>query len=140
MFPRLVLALLVMSTASAFAFDTTMLGQGGTLRLADIQAVIDQSSKLRHEVNEAVAKSGKAPDSIICDGMRFPGSWKELGGMRVSPYHCRIGSKWLTIRTKVRVTDRQGKLYQSPNDKARNRANHVSETKPTWTWSDKAPE
>ncbi len=140
MLSRTVLIALLVSASPAFAFDTTKLGQGGTLPLEDIQAVINQSSKLKQEVDEAIAKAGKKPDAIICDGMRFPSSWKELGGMRVSPYHCQIGSKWLTIHTKVRVTDKKGKLYQSINRKAMNRADNVKETDPTWSWSDKEPE
>ena len=140
MLSRTALIALLVSMAPAFAFDTTRLGQGGTLALEDIRGVIDQSPKLKREVDAAIAKSGKKPDQIICDGMRFPGSWKELGGMRVSPYHCEIGARWLTIRTKVRVTDKRGKLYQSINRKAMTRANHVRETNPTWSWSDKAPD
>jgi len=136
---RTVLIAMLMAASPTFAFDTTKLGQGGTLPLEDIQAVINQSSKLKHEVDDAIAKAGKKPDAIICDGMRFPGSWKELSGMRVSPYHCQIGEKWLTIRNKVRVTDKKGKLYQSINRKAMNRADNVRETDPTWSWSDKEP-
>jgi hypothetical protein len=139
MLSRMVLIALLVAASPAFAFDTTKLGQGGTLPLEDIQAVINQSSKLKHEVDDAIAKAGKKPDAIICDGMRFPGSWKELSGMRVSPYHCQIGGKWLTICTKVRVTDKKGKLYQSINRKAMNRADNVRETDPTWSWSDKEP-
>jgi hypothetical protein len=140
MLSRTVLIALLLSAMPAFAFDTTKLGQGGTLPLEDIQAVINQSSKLKQEVDETIAKAGKKPDAIICDGMRFPRSWKELGGMRVAPYHCQIGGKWITIRTKVRVTDKKGKLYQSINRKAMNSADNVKETDPTWSWSDKEPE
>ena len=139
MLSRMVLIVLLATASPAFAFDTSKLGQSGTLPLEDIQAVINQSSKLKHEVDDAIAKSGKKPDAIICDGMRFPGSWKELSGMRVAPYHCQIGGRWLTIRTKVRVTDKKGKLYQSINRKAMNRADNVRETDPTWSWSDKEP-
>ena len=139
MLSRTVVIALLVSASPALAFDTTKLGQGGTLPLDDLQAVIDQSSKLKHVVDDAIAKSGKKREAIICDGMRFPGSWKELSGMRVSPYHCLIGGKWLTINTKVRVTDKKGKLYQSINRKAMNRADNVKETNPTWSWSDKEP-
>jgi len=140
MLSRTVLIALLVSASPALAFDTTKLGQGGTLPLEDIQALIDQSSKLKHEVDDAIARSGKKRDAIICDGMRFPGSWKELSGMRVSPYHCQIGAKWLMIKTKVRVTDKKGKLYPSINRKAMDRADNVRETDPTWSWSDKEPE
>ena len=137
---RMALIALLMSTAPAFAFDTTKLGQGGSLPLEDVQPVIEQSSKLRREVDEAIAKADKKPADIICDAMRFPSSWKALGGTRVGPYHCQIGNRWLTIRTQVRVFDPRGKLYQSINQKGMNRADVVKESHPTWVWSDKAPE
>ena len=137
----MVLAALVMCATPALAFDTSKLAQGGSLKLDDdtIQALIGQSSKLGQEIDQAVAKAGKKPADIICDGKRFSNAWKELSGRRVSPYHCHIGAKWLTIRANVRVFDAKGKLYQSINRKGMEQANVVKENHPTWTWSDKAP-
>lgn len=138
---RMVLVALVVSATPALAFDTGKLGQGGSLRLDDdgIQALIGQSSKLSQEVDQALAKAGKKAGDIICDGMRFPGAWKHLSGLRVSPYHCQIGDKWLTLRANVRVFDARGKLYQSINKKGMERADTVKESHPTWTWSDQEP-
>ena len=141
MVPRLILLALLVWATPALAFDTTKLGQGGSLPLDDdaIQALIGQSPKLRQEIDRALAKAGKKPPEIICDGMRFPGTWKNLGGLRVSPYRCHIGDRWLTVSADVRVFDAQGKLYQSINQKGMERANVVKENHPAWTWSEKAP-
>lgn len=138
---RMILAALIMIVTPAFAFDTTKLGQGGSLALdaREIQALIGRSSKLVREINEAAAKAGKKPGGIICSGMRFSNAWKNLSGRRVSPYRCHIGDKWLTIRATVRVFDARGKLYQSINRKGMERADTVKETDPAWTWSDKEP-
>jgi hypothetical protein len=135
----IVLLALLVSAPPAFAFDTSKLAQGGSLPLDDtaIQALIGQSSKLAGEIDHAVAKTGKKPAEIICDGKRFSNAWKELSGRRVSPYHCQIGDKWLTIRANVRVFDAKGKLYQSINQKGMEQADTVKENHPTWTWSDK---
>lgn len=140
MIPRLILRALLVSATPAFAFDTTRLGQGGSLPLTadEIQSLIGKSSKLEREIDQAVAKAGKKPADIICSGMRFPGTWKILSGRRVSPYRCHIGDRRLTIRANVRVFDARGKLYQSINKKGMERANAVKESHPAWTWSDQA--
>jgi hypothetical protein len=130
---------LVLFAGSAFAFDTSKLGQVGSLPLDDMKGLIAKSPKLKGEVDEAVAKIAKKPDEIMCNGMRFPGAWKELGGVRVSPYSCQLGDKWLQVRAKVQVTGKRGKLYARVDKEAMRRAENVLETDPTWTWSDKEP-
>src|SRR5215471_1133171 len=62
--------------------------------------------------------------------MRFPGQWKHLGGLRVSPYTCDFGAMWLQIRATVRITDRSGQVFETITDKAMNNATNVSETNP----------
>ncbi len=141
MVPRLMLLALLVYATPALAFDTTKLGQGGSLPLTDdaIQALIGRSSELAGEIEQAVANAGKKPAEIVCDGKRFSNAWKELSGRRVSPYHCPIGGRWLTIRANVRVFDARGKLYQSINRKGMERADTVKESDPSWTWSDQEP-
>ncbi|MGP0088674.1 MAG: hypothetical protein ACLPKB_01740 [Xanthobacteraceae bacterium] len=73
------------------AFDTSKLGQGGSLPLDEIMPLIDKQPELKREIREAAAKLNKTPEDIICDGMRFPGKWEHLGGSRVSPYICGFG-------------------------------------------------
>jgi len=138
--PRTVLVVLLFASP-AFAFDTTKLGQLGSIALDmdELRTVIAQSPTLKREIDEAVAKLNKKPDEIMCDGMRFPGSWTGLSGLRASPYRCQIGDQWLKIRTKVRVTGKGGKVYEQITSDAMRSAKNVSETHPTWTWSDKEP-
>ena len=139
MFPRMLLLVLLVCATPAFAFDTTKLGQGGSLTLdaGEIQALIGKSSTLAGEIDQAVANAGKKTGEIVCDGKRFSGAWKNLSGRRVSPYHCQIGGRWLTISARVRVFDAKGKVYQSITGKGMERAGTVEESRPAWTWSDK---
>lgn len=139
--PRLALIALTMSATPAFAFDSTKLGQLGSIALDmdEMQAVLKQAPKLKHEIDEALAKIGKKPGDVMCDGMRFPGPWKELGGLRVSPYRCQIGDRWLKIQTKVRVTGKRGKVYDQITPQIMRSAQDVKETNPTWTWSTTEP-
>ena len=139
MLSRAVLIPLLLLAAPAAAFDTSKLGQLGSLTLEEKQELFVKSPTLEREVTAAVAKLGKTLEDIPCDGMRFPGSWQELGGLRVAPYLCQFGDQWLLIRTKVRVTGKGGKVYLRITTEAMRKAEQVTETDPTWTWSDKKP-
>jgi hypothetical protein len=69
----------------ALAFDTSKLGQGGSLPLSDIDDLVAQSPALKREVADALAAAKKQPDDVICSGNRFPREWVNLGGLRTPP-------------------------------------------------------
>jgi hypothetical protein len=104
--------LTVLSAPAAWAFDTSKLGQGGSLPLDDIRSLIDKSPKLKDDVASALAKAGKKAEEIICFGARFPREWANLGGARVAPYACEFGDQTLTIRADVSITGRKSKVYE----------------------------
>ena len=123
----------------ALAFDTSKLGQGGSLPLDDLEPLLAKSAQLQREVDGALREANKTKDNIICSGMRFPGQWKELGGSRVGPYTCNFGSKWLKINTKVRITGRKGKVFEAITPAAMKNADKITETDPTWKWTTEEP-
>jgi hypothetical protein len=123
----------------AMAFETSKLGQGGSLPLDEIMPLIDRQPELKREITEAAAKLSKKPEDIICDGMRFPGQWEHLGGSRVSPYTCGFGDKWLHIVAAIQVTDDRGNAFDKITPQAMKKAQHVSETNLAWTWTTEAP-
>jgi hypothetical protein len=123
---RLVPLALLLGT-SALAFDTSELGQWGSLPLDELTAVIAKSVRLQEEINLVLSEGNI--------GMRFPGQWKHLGGLRVSPYTCDFGAMWLQIRATVRITDRSGQVFETITDKAMNNATNVSETNLIWKWT-----
>jgi predicted methyltransferase len=125
--------------SSAQAFDTSKLGQGGSLPLSDIDQLIGQSAQLKGEVNAALAAAHKTADQIICDGSRFPGEWVHLGGLRAAPYNCDFHGKWLVIDAKVRVTGANGHVYDAITRAAMRNAVKVTETNPTWRWTKQEP-
>jgi hypothetical protein len=57
MFARRIPFVLLLVSSSAMAFDTTKLGQFGTLGLDEMMSLIDKSPQLKREVIEAVAKT-----------------------------------------------------------------------------------
>jgi hypothetical protein len=139
MFARGVPFVLLLIASSATALDTTKLGQFGSLGLDEMMPLIDKSRQLKREVTEAVAKTNLKADEIRCDGMRFPGQWRNLSGERTSPYVCNIGDKWLEVRATVRVSSRGGKVFETITPEAMKSATTVGEKNPTWKWTDHYP-
>jgi hypothetical protein len=137
MFMRAAAIALILGTSPAIAFDTTKLGQRGTLTSDDIMPLIRQSCRLEQEFKQALAENKR--DSVSCDGMRFPGQWKELSGGRVAPYACHFGSKWLVIRADVRITDRHGRVFDKITPAAMRNATNVREARPRWEWTAEDP-
>ncbi len=132
---RLVPFAFLFAASAALAFDTSKVGQWGSMYLDDLAAVVAKSNKLQQEVNQALAHAKKKPEDVPCFGMRFPGPWKNLGGLRVAPYTCNFGGKYLRIDADVSVTGRNGRAFATISDVAMKRATDVSETNLTWTWT-----
>jgi hypothetical protein len=133
--PILVTLALLLSMSSALAFDTSKLGQWGSLPLDDLAPIIAKSTRLQQEISQVLAEGNKKQEDVTCLGMRFPGQWKHLGGVRVSPYACDFGAMWLQIRATVRISDGRGQAFEATTDKAMNNATKVSETNLTWKWT-----
>jgi hypothetical protein len=136
---RVVPIALMLVASPAMAFDTSKLGQGGTLPLGDLVPLIGKSAQLNAEVGRALDQIKKKPDDVICDGMRFPGQWTHLGGERVSPYTCDFGSKWLQIQATVRITGPGGQVFETITPAAMKNATKVTETNLTWKWTTEDP-
>ncbi len=141
MLARIALMALVLSPLPALAFDSTRLGQLGSVALdmEELAAVIRQSPALKREIEDALDKINKKPGEVMCDGMRFPGPWKGVSGRRVSPYRCQLGDRWLRITTTIRVTGKGGKIIETMDKTAMRKAVHVEETEPKWVWSETKP-
>ena len=123
----------------AWAFDTSELGQGGSLLMGDLMPLLKQSPQLQREAGDAAAKANKKLDDVVCTGYRFPGQWTHLGGERAGPYDCDFGEKWLKLRTTVHVTNNAGHAYDEPSRSAMKNAAKILETNPKWEWTTEAP-
>ena len=125
----------LLGTSAALAFDTSELGQWGSLPFDELTAVIAKSARLQQEISQVLSEGNKRQEDVTCLGMRFPGQWKHLGGLRVSPYACDFGAMWLQIRATVRISDGRGQSFETITDKAMNNATNVSETNLIWKWT-----
>jgi hypothetical protein len=130
---------LLFAVTPALAFDTSKLGQGGSLPLGDLMPLIGKSVQLQREVKSALADSHKSAADVICSGMRFPGQWVNLGGMRVAPYTCDFGGKWLVLEAMVQITDAKGHVFERTTARAMKSASKISETNLTWKWTTEDP-
>ena len=126
---------LLFGSSAALAFDSTKIGQWGSLYLDDLSPILAKSAQLKQEVTAALSEKNKKPEDILCFGMRFPGAWKNLGGTRVAPYTCDFKGKYLRIDATVRVTGHGGRAFEAVNDTAMKRATDVSEKNLTWKWT-----
>ena len=133
------IAAVFLAASPAFAFDTSKLGQFGSLPLSDLTPLIGKSAQLQNEVKTALSEAKKDADSLMCDGARFPGSWVNLGGERAAPYTCDFGGKWLLIDATVRVTGKKGRVFEKVDATAMKNADKVTETNPTWKWTTEDP-
>jgi hypothetical protein len=132
--------MLLLTATPAMAFDSTKLGQMGSLFLSDIGTLIGRTPALKSEVDAALAQLKKTADEVQCEGMRFPGQWVNLGGERVSPYTCDFGGKWLIIKATVRVTGRSRQLYDDITPGAMKNDIKVIELNPAWYWTTEDPD
>jgi lipoprotein NlpI len=136
---RLVPLTVLFGISTALAFDTSKIGQWGSLFLDDLAPLTAKSARLQQEIDEALAQADKKAEEIRCFGMRFPGPWKNLSGLRVSPYACDFGGKYLEIHATVRVSDRRGRAFETITPKAMKNATKVSETNLNWKWTTEDP-
>ncbi len=130
--------LVIAAASTAAAFDTSKLGYG-SLFVGDSMPLIDSSPALKKQITEALAAAKKKPDEQLCESPRFPGPWQRLRGEHVAPYVCNIGGKWLRIDATLKVTGPKGEAYDTDSSVALKRASRISQTQPTWTWTDEDP-
>jgi hypothetical protein len=122
----------------ALAFDMSKLGYG-SLFVGDFMPLINSSPKLKKEVSDALGAAKKKPEEQLCESPRFPGPWKNLHGEHVAPYVCNIGGKWLQVDATLEVTGPKGEAYATETPAALDRASRISQTNPTWTWTEGDP-
>jgi len=111
----------------------------GDAVLDDLAPTIARAPQLRRDIKDALSQADKKEGEVRCFGMRFPGSWKNLGGARVAPYACDFGARWLLIHAKVRIVDRRGRSFDTITDAAMKHATDVRETRLEWKWTTEDP-
>ena len=107
---------------------------GGSLSLTDLMDRLKDNEKLIAEINAELKAQKLEAASVICTGDRFGGHWTELGGVRVVPYECEIGTRKLDIDGKLHLYDAKGAEIDEGDENAPKLAFDHKETDITWTW------
>jgi hypothetical protein len=102
---RTIAVAVALVASPALAFDTSKLGQGGSLALSEIDLIIAKSPQLQREINQGLLDGKKAKDDVICSGMRFPGQWQNLGGLRVGPYTATLEPNGYRLKPRLNLPD-----------------------------------
>jgi hypothetical protein len=127
-------AALLLTPVAAYAFDTRVLGQIGTVDLAHVRGWKD-TPRLRSEVEAQLRKAGKSAEEVNCLSWRFPGAWIKLGGDRAPPYVCHFGDKDLHMRWTVTLVDARGRRFDRASAAAKREASDLLLTHPVWRWA-----
>jgi hypothetical protein len=107
---------------------------GGSLPLTDLMDRLGDNEKLIADINAELKAQKLEAASVICIGDRFGGHWTELGGVRVVPYECDIGTRRLNIDGKLHLYDAKGAEIDESDENAPKLAFDHKETDITWTW------
>ena len=114
------------------AFGTAQ--AGGSISLVDLMDRLKGNDKLMAEINAELQAQKLEAASVICVGDRFGGNWVELGGVRVVPYECEIGTRKLNIDGTLHLYDAKGAEVDEKDKTAPKRATDYKETDLKWTW------
>ena len=114
------------------AFSTAQ--AGGSISLVDLMDRLKGNKKLIAEINAELQAQKLEAASVICGGDRFGGNWVELGGVRVVPYECEIGTRKLKIDGTLHLYDAKGAEVDEKDKNAPMQAFDYKETDLTWTW------
>ena len=107
---------------------------GGSISLVDLMDRLKGNDKLMAEINAELQAQKLEAESVICDGDRFGGNWTELGGARVIPYECEIGTRKLNIDGTLHLYDAKGAEVDQKDKDAPERATDYKETDLKWAW------
>ncbi len=107
---------------------------GGSISLVDLMDRLKGNDKLMAEINAELQAQKLEAASVICDGDRFGGNWTELGGARVIPYECEIGTRKLNIDGTLHLYDAKGAEVDEKDKTAPERVTDYKETDLKWTW------
>jgi hypothetical protein len=111
----------------------------GSVDTDQVLRLAGQSRKLMREIFSALHDAGRTLSSLSWSGARLGRQWAHLGGERVLPYGCVIGSKTLVIDGTLRFFDNSGRYLSLDSPTVHQDAKFIAESNPSWTWKTKTP-
>ena len=106
----------------------------GSITLDEVIEQLQEQEKLTTEILAELKAQNLKAEEVICDGSRFGGQWRNLGGARAVPYECEIGKKKLAIEGTVHIYDDGGKELDMNEDASFEHAVEYRQADITWKW------
>jgi hypothetical protein len=108
--------------------------QGGSLPLGAVLDVAKPYPNLLLQVRLQLVRANLKRDAVMCGAGRHDARWVRLGGARLAPYECKIGSRTLVITAAQTYFDQNGKRL-TPSDAATPaKAAKLKESGLKWSW------
>ncbi|NJO54757.1 MAG: hypothetical protein HC829_07885, partial [Bacteroidales bacterium] len=89
---------------------------GGSLPFDEVTALLRGHPELVYRLDALVAQEKVDPAELVCIGIRLGNQWRHLGGQRVLPFECEIGSRTVVIEGVVEFLDSRGRVIATVAD------------------------
>jgi hypothetical protein len=117
--------------AAGLMLATSPAVAGGSVEIDQVMRLAGQSPKLISEIQSELKEAGKTLSDVKCDAARLGRYWTHLGGLRIPPYTCEIGTRMLELSGAVEFYAEDGTV---PDEETRHEVTrYVSETEPGWS-------
>ncbi len=127
------LASLVLSApanACAPGATTTVDVKDGSIKLeAVICSLAGQSADLMKELRKELINEGVKSRDVKCTSVALGAKFTDVGKVRVPPFNCKIGGKFLMINADVLTYDARGRAGPRPKF-----AKFLVLANPKWSW------
>ncbi|NJL06988.1 MAG: hypothetical protein HC900_01020 [Methylacidiphilales bacterium] len=89
---------------------------GGSLPFGEVMAFLRGHPELAQRLDALVVQEKIDPAELVCVGIRLGNQWQHLGGQRVLPFECEVGSRTVVIEGVVEFLDRKGRVIATVAD------------------------
>lgn len=107
---------------------------GGSVPLDDVMGATRSAAGLSAEISSRLSASRSNAEEVTCDATRLGRHWEHLGGARVAPYTCHIGSEVLEINAKQTFLDERGTQLNASDPQLSAQTRSIRESEFTWSW------
>jgi hypothetical protein len=107
---------------------------GGSVAFEELLPSFNRAPKLKAEISSELVKQNLSAADVICDAVRLGRQWEQLGGARIGPYECQIGTQNLSVRTTPKFYDINGLQIGIEDPDVSRKAANVVESDFVWEW------
>lgn len=94
-----------------------------------ICALAGQSADLMKQVRRELINEGVNVAEVSCTSVTLGKRYRDLGNIRIAPFNCKIGGKYLMLNGDVLTYDAKGRAGPRPRN-----ARYLVMANPKWSW------